>query len=104
MKRIGALIYDVVNDCYVVRYNVSVCMPVPEGAKLLMLGGTAWIDVKLIRSRFWRNWRLLGICSGDMTGVCVIIDIDDEGRYLPNMEPLPWEKGRIKNEQKTKKI
>lgn len=82
MKRIGALIYDAERDCYLVRYNMSVYTQVPENTQLTVLGGIAWVEVPLIRS--WEGWRLLGICMGDMTGICVLIDINEDGRYLPN--------------------
>lgn len=88
MKIIGALVYDARRDYYLVRYNISAYARVPAGSRLLILGGTTWIEVPLIHT--WGKWRLLGICNGDMTGICVMIDVDEAGSYIPSIVPSGW--------------
>lgn len=85
MKRIGCIVYNRQKDCCMVRYNGDVFYEIPEGAELYVLHGNVWVRSQLRRS-IWGYWKLC--CSGlssSITGVCVLIDIDDDGRYIPHI-------------------
>ena len=85
MKRIGSIVYNSEKDCFMVRYNAEVFLEIPEGAELYVLHGNVWIRSRLVRS-IWAYWTLCGSgMSSNLTGVCVMIDIDDDGRYIPHI-------------------
>lgn len=87
MKRIGCIVYNKDKDCCMVRYNGDVYLEIPEGAELYVLHGRAWVRSRLMYSE-WGYWTLCGSgISSSITGTCVLIDIDDTGRYIPRITP-----------------
>ena len=85
MKRIGSIVYNEYRDCCMVRYNGDIFQPIPEGAELYILHGNVWMRSRLIRSP-WGYWTVCGSgYASDITGLCILIDIDDTGKYIPHI-------------------
>lgn len=95
MKRIGAIVYDDEKDCCMVRYNGDIFMEIPEKAELYVLHGTVWLRSQLRRS-VWGYWILTDAGTTNLTGVCVMIDIDENGKYRPKIIKDLWERWRRK--------
>lgn len=89
MKRIGAIVYDEDSDRCMVRYNGDVFQEIPNKAELYVLHGNVWLRSQLRRS-MWGYWFLTDTGTTDLTGVCVMIDIDADGRYSPKMVKNLW--------------
>lgn len=90
MKRIGAIVYDKEKDLCMVRYNGDVFLEIPDKAELYVLHGNVWLRSQLRRS-MWGYWVLADTGTTDLTGVCVMIDIDDNGKYAPKIIKRLWD-------------
>lgn len=95
MKRIGAIVYDKERDCCMVRYNGDVFLEIPDRAELYVLHSNVWLHSQLRRS-MWGHWFLADTGTTDLTGVCVMIDIDDDGKYAPKIIKRLWDGWRQK--------
>ncbi|WP_294339108.1 hypothetical protein [uncultured Clostridium sp.] len=95
MKRIGTIVYDDEKDCCMVRYNGDIFMEIPERAELYVLHGNVWLRSQLRRS-VWGYWVLTDTGTTNLTGVCVMIDIDGDGKYRPKIIKDLWERWRRK--------
>lgn len=96
MKRIGAIVYDKERDRCMVRYNGDVILEIPDRAELYVLHGNVWLHSQLRRS-MWGHWFLTDTGTTDLTGVCVMIDIDDDGKYAPKIIKRLWDGGKNEN-------
>lgn len=90
-KRIGCIVYDRNRDCCTVRYNGDRFAEIPENAEFKVLNGNKWIDAIITRS-LYGYWILLGVDTNrSPTGTCILIDVDNNGRYLPKIKKNIWE-------------